>query len=1232
MKNSIRNSGIDTIGSVPWGTHLCQFYQNREELKDILIPYLKAGLESNELCMWITPDHLEAKEAKEILKKAIPDIDAYIRKKQIEIIPCNRWYLKGSAFDFQRVLNGLIEKVNESLTSGYEGLRLIENTCWLEKGNWKSFVNYEREVYSIINKYPIIALCTYSLDTCSPADILEIAANHQFVLVKKEGRWEKTENSGRKTPAECRQAEKKLQESEERYRMLFTNMTEGFYLAEAICNKDGKPYDYRYLEINPAYELIMGVKKEQILGKSILEVFPNASSTGIEKLCEVALSGQSVHFEMFSQVLDKYLDIYAFSPGKGKLAAIFRDITERKKLEEQARQRVEEMEAIMEVAPVAIWIGHDPQSQNITGNRMANELYEAKTGDNLSANVIPVRRFFRNSYELTTDELPMQQAALKNINVYDVEIDVLLPSGKLRTLLGSASPLHDAKGHVRGSVGAFMDITERKQAEEALRKSEESYRMLFINMTDGFSLLDVIYEKNGKPCDYRYLELNPAFELSLDVKREQVLGKTMLEVFPNVSQIAMEKYSEVAISGKPAHFEIFSHITHKYLDVYAFSPEQGKLALILRDITEPRQMEKELQESEKKYRNIVETASEGIWIGDSEARTVYVNKRLAEILGYTQDEMIGRMAWDFVDEEDKPIIKKNLEERRQGIDKNYEFKFIRKDGSPFWTIVSGKALFGNSGKFIGNMVMLTDITERKEAEVKLKNTLDNLEYLVKERTAELEKAYNSLKESEKGLAEAQKMAHVGNWKWDIAADKAYWSDELYRIFKRNPREPAPPYKEFLNYIHPDDRDLVDNATKKAMNGEPYSIEYRIVLANGEERVIHMQAEVNFDEKNVPAQIRGILQDITEYKRMEDALRQNEELLSAFLEQLPVGTGLFDPQGRLLVTNSILRRFISNVIPSKDPENSWRWRAWGTNGRLLEQSEWPGQRALRGESVTFGTDFLYTFDNGREIWIRVSSVPFRDRAGKIKGVIAVIQDIDEQKRNQEALQKIEKFRIKEIHHRIKNNLQVVSSLLDLQAETFSHLKVCKTPEVIEAFMESRNRVISMALIHEELYKGDKIDTLDFAAYLKKLTTDLLGSYNLGNKDISFKLDLEQVYLGMDTAIPLGIIVNELVSNSFKHAFSAGGKGKIQINLYRIETSAFKNNVSGLDKECMKKTDFDYVLEVSDNGKGIPQEINFPSADSLGLQLVTILVEQIDGCINLERDHGTKFTIWFSDIDK
>jgi PAS domain S-box-containing protein len=502
-------------------------------------------------------------------------------------------------------------------------------------------------------------------------------------------------------------------------------------------------------------------------------------------------------------------------------------------LEEQTRQRVEELETLMHVVPVAIFIGHDQKCHNITGNRMANELYEAKLGENVSANVSHLRRLFHNGLELTADELPMQKAAFNDIDVRYEEIDLILPSGEKRGLLGSASPLHDAEGNVRGSIGAFIDITERK-----------------------------------------------------------------------------------------------------------------------------------------------------------------------------------------------------------------------------------------------------------EAEAKLKETLDNLDKLIKVRTAELENAYILLKESEERLADAQKIAHVGSYDWNIATNEEYWSDELYHIFELYPQFELN-HNTFLNRINPEDLDYVSHAINEALNGKPYNIDYRIILPDGEERVIYSQGGVIFDEKNTPIRMRGIVQDITERKKAE-----------------------------------------------------------------------------------------------------------------------------------ESLERIEIARKKEIHHRIKNNLQVISSLLDLQAEMFRNRPNIRDSEVLEAFRESQDRVISMALIHEELHRGEGFEKLNFSSYIEELAENLLHTYRLGNPELTLCMDLEEnILFDIDIAVPLGIIINELVSNSLKYAFPEKNDGKIKIKLHREE---------GMDTN--------FILVVSDNGVGISEDLDIENLDSLGLQLVTSLVDQLEGELELNRNNGTEFIIRFTVAEK
>lgn len=195
ISEKLRKSGIPVIGDVPWGTHFCQFYQAREDLIDILVPYFKVGLENNEYCMWITAEPLNVQDAVDAMRKIVPDFDQYVRKGQIEIIPYTKWYIKEGSFDGQTVLQGWVDRLNQALINGYDGLRLTGNTFWLEKTDWKDFTDYEEEVNNVIGKYRMMAICTYSLEKCGASEVIDVVVNHQFALIKREGEWDIIESS-----------------------------------------------------------------------------------------------------------------------------------------------------------------------------------------------------------------------------------------------------------------------------------------------------------------------------------------------------------------------------------------------------------------------------------------------------------------------------------------------------------------------------------------------------------------------------------------------------------------------------------------------------------------------------------------------------------------------------------------------------------------------------------------------------------------------------------------------------------------------------------------------------------------------------------------------------------------------------------------------------------------------------------------------------------------------------
>jgi len=186
------------VENIAWGTHICQFYRTADDLTEILLPYFKAGLEGGQLCMWITSAPLIQSQAEEALAKAVPDLDRYLDTGQLEILPHDLWYLKEGVFEPQTVIDGWLEKLSKARAGGLAGTRAAGNMSWLDRAGWQEFMEYERAVDGTISGHELAAICSYSLDTCKPDDLFEVAKIHQLALLKSGEDWHLVENAERR--------------------------------------------------------------------------------------------------------------------------------------------------------------------------------------------------------------------------------------------------------------------------------------------------------------------------------------------------------------------------------------------------------------------------------------------------------------------------------------------------------------------------------------------------------------------------------------------------------------------------------------------------------------------------------------------------------------------------------------------------------------------------------------------------------------------------------------------------------------------------------------------------------------------------------------------------------------------------------------------------------------------------------------------------------------------------
>lgn len=434
------------------------------------------------------------------------------------------------------------------------------------------------------------------------------------------------------------------------------------------------------------------------------------------------------------------------------------------------------------------------------------------------------------------------------------------------------------------------------------------------------------------------------------------------------------------------------------------------------------------------------------------------------------------------------------------------------------------------------------------------------------------------------------------------------------------------YVSWEDHIHPEDRErALCELRKFQQTDNKFRIEYRFRKKDG--IYIHVE-DSGVYQRNEDGSIRrslGVMKDITGIKLASEKLKESEARYRSFMKnfrgiafQLGLDFTLILIDGNTEETTGYRREdFLSG-------KTNWYQLVHPADvGRLFENRN----RLVNDPWLLIEHEYRIRHRDGKIRWVREIIQNVFDPSGRKRILQGIIYDISKQKEAEESLAKVEEIRKKEIHHRIKNNLQVISSLLELQAEKFDNL------EVLEAFRESQNRVATMAIIHEELYRSRNNETLDFSAYLQKLTADLFHSYLVRKGDVGMQLNIEEIFLGMDTAVPLGIIINELVSNSLKHAFPSGRKGEIYISLCRTdennENKSISNIINNMDAKSPVDKNIQYMLVISDNGLGFPENVDFTNTSSLGLQLVNILVEQLEGAIELENDSGTKFKIWFKE---
>lgn len=758
--------------------------------------------------------------------------------------------------------------------------------------------------------------------------------------------------------------------------------------------------------------------------------------------------------------------------------------------------------------------------------------------------------------------------ALEERDTFEVEYRLRHRNGDVRWVFERGRALRDEDGQPRYLEGVIQDVTDRHEMQQRLRESEQRYRKLFENARVGMAELSF---------DEEWLSVNDELLKILGYEEEELLGSRCREITHPEDVEEDERCAQKLIEAEAEYFTsekryrhrdghwVWVRVTVSRIDTPRAGHE-GYFVAIVEDVHQRRETERKLRRSERQFRTLFEQATVGIAHVALDGTLNRMNDKFADLMGYHRDELVGTTFQEITHEEDLEEDLEKLEQLKDGEIDQYEIekRYVRQDGSSFWAQLSVGAVVDDEGHLDYFVSVIKDITDRKRAEKELRRS---------------ESKYRTTFE-DAGIG----MAHIGR------QGRIIRSNERLADFLGYSREELV-NASFEDLIHPEDLPELQRKIDRLWSGETdhFSLEQRYLRKDG--RVVWGDVNVGIPRgggSESPSHMIGSIQDITRRKiiheRQETFFRLSPDLMAIadfdgkFVEVNPAFESTLGYSAEELTS----RPFLEFVHP--DDEEATR-----------EEIE-----RLRGGDTVVNFENRYVTRDGDTRWFNWKATPGEDV------VYAVARDVTERREFEQRLRTMVREKetlLKEVHHRVKNNLQVISSLLDMQRRRLDDR------ETTEALENSTRRVKSMALIHEQLYQSDQLTSIDLENYINDLIDHLLRVQRVGEGDVTVNLTVEEKHLRLDQAIPCGLVLNELLSNSLEHGQSPEGTTVVEVKLRSPDEGELR-------------------LTVQDNGPGFPEEANVLEAETLGMEVVRSLVEyELDGDVRIENRGGARVTVTF-----